>query len=178
MARTIADAAALLRALAPELGDLPISAGPGPSPLAGLTVATTARAFAVPPHPDVAEGYDAARAACERLGATVIDVPPPRRRARRPGHHPPRRRLGLPPKTRRRSERYRPSIAEFAAAAGEVEPAALQAAARRRAQVTAGWEAWFSEHGVDLVLEPTVPLVAEERGAGYDPGHAGGPGDP
>jgi Asp-tRNA(Asn)/Glu-tRNA(Gln) amidotransferase A subunit family amidase len=29
-----------------------------------------------------------------------------------------------------------------------------------------------------LVLEPTVPVVAQARGEGYDPGHAGGEGDP
>jgi aspartyl-tRNA(Asn)/glutamyl-tRNA(Gln) amidotransferase subunit A len=31
---------------------------------------------------------------------------------------------------------------------------------------------------VDLVLEPTLPIVPLERGDGYERGHAGGPGDP
>jgi Asp-tRNA(Asn)/Glu-tRNA(Gln) amidotransferase A subunit family amidase len=44
--------------------------------------------------------------------------------------------------------------------------------------VTEGWRAWFAEHRVDVLLEPTVPLTARPRGDGYDPGHLGGEGDP
>jgi Asp-tRNA(Asn)/Glu-tRNA(Gln) amidotransferase A subunit family amidase len=40
------------------------------------------------------------------------------------------------------------------------------------------WHAWFAEHRIDALLEPTVPTVAQPRGAGYDPGHLGGDGDP
>ena len=40
------------------------------------------------------------------------------------------------------------------------------------------WRDVYAEHGVDLVLELTVPIAAPERGPGYDPGHAGGTGDP
>jgi aspartyl-tRNA(Asn)/glutamyl-tRNA(Gln) amidotransferase subunit A len=43
---------------------------------------------------------------------------------------------------------------------------------------TALWERWFVSAGVDLVLEPTLPIVPYERGPGYDRGHAGGSGDP
>ena len=44
--------------------------------------------------------------------------------------------------------------------------------------MTAAWEAWFAEHGVDVLLDPTVPMPAEPRGEGYDAGHLGGDGDP
>jgi aspartyl-tRNA(Asn)/glutamyl-tRNA(Gln) amidotransferase subunit A len=38
----------------------------------------------------------------------------------------------------------------------------------RRAGLTAAWADWLDEHRVDAVVEPTVPLVARERGHGYD----------
>ena len=179
MTRTVADSAALLRALAPQLGALPIAPTAGPRPLSGLTVALTDRALGAAPHPDVTDGYDAARAACERLGAAVVEVPAA------PDVSPDD--LGAiflaglwayHERHAQRHDRYRPSIAEAVEAARELPAEAAPAAERRRAEVTAGWAAWFDEHGVDLLLEPTVPLVAEERGAGYDRGHAGGPGDP
>jgi len=44
--------------------------------------------------------------------------------------------------------------------------------------VTERWRAWFAEHRIDALLEPTVPMTAQPRGDGYDPGHLGGEGDP
>ncbi len=44
--------------------------------------------------------------------------------------------------------------------------------------MTAAWEEWLRTHGIDLVIEPTLPLTPPVRGPGYDRGHAGGPGDP
>ncbi len=44
--------------------------------------------------------------------------------------------------------------------------------------MTARWRAWFADHGVDLLLEATVPLTAFARGHGYDSGNLGGQGDP
>ena len=44
--------------------------------------------------------------------------------------------------------------------------------------MTEGWRAWFAEHRIDALLEPTVPMTAQVRGDGYDPGHLGGEGDP
>ena len=76
-------------------------------------------------------------------------------------------------------DRYRPAIAEFVEAASEfVSLAPYLAAQRRRAAGAEAWERWFESSGVDLVLEPTLPLVPYARGPGYDRGHAGGPGDP
>jgi aspartyl-tRNA(Asn)/glutamyl-tRNA(Gln) amidotransferase subunit A len=48
----------------------------------------------------------------------------------------------------------------------------------RRAQAAAAWEGWLAQQGADLILELTLPISAPERGPGYDPGHAGGSGDP
>ena len=74
---------------------------------------------------------------------------------------------------------YRPAIAQFIEASRAfTDAAAYLGAQQRRAAGTAEWERWFSEHGVDLVLEPTLPIVPYGRGPGYDRGHAGGAGDP
>jgi Asp-tRNA(Asn)/Glu-tRNA(Gln) amidotransferase A subunit family amidase len=37
-----------------------------------------------------------------------------------------------------------------------------------RAELTAAWTDWLDEHRIDAIAEPTVPLVARERGHGYD----------
>ena len=37
-----------------------------------------------------------------------------------------------------------------------------------RAELTAAWVDWLGEHRIDAVVEPTIPLVARRRGAGYD----------
>ncbi len=193
MARTIADCSALLSALAaggaavdPEapppasLGELPLVARAGPRPLAGLTIAVTDRPDGMDLDPAVAEAFDVARRHCEQLGARVIAAPAPwplnwddlslllltetwayhRRYADR-------------------HDRYRPAIAEFLEAAANFTGAAgYLAAQRHRAQGTALWEQWFAADGIDLVLEPTLPIVPYRRGPGYDRGHAGGAGDP
>jgi aspartyl-tRNA(Asn)/glutamyl-tRNA(Gln) amidotransferase subunit A len=38
----------------------------------------------------------------------------------------------------------------------------------RRTELTAVWVDWLEEHRIDAIAEPTVPLVARERGHGYD----------
>ena len=188
MARSVADASALLAALATEPGRdpdaavarLPVSARGGRRPLDGLRVAVTGRTEAAHPEPDVRDGVQAARDAIERLGARVVELPAAPDVAAQdavtilfhevwPYHaaHAERR------------EHYRPSIREFVALAREVhDPSAYEAAQARRAHVTAAWRAWFADHGVDLLLEATVPLTAPVRGHGYDSGNLGGEGDP
>ncbi len=37
-----------------------------------------------------------------------------------------------------------------------------------RADDTAAWCDWLAEHRIDTLVEPTVPIVAPERGSGYD----------
>jgi aspartyl-tRNA(Asn)/glutamyl-tRNA(Gln) amidotransferase subunit A len=38
----------------------------------------------------------------------------------------------------------------------------------RRTEDTAAWCDWFAEHRIDAIVEPTLPIVAPLRGAGYD----------
>ena len=188
MARTVADCSVLLAALATEPGQgpapvvaaLPVAARGGARPMAGLRVAMTERPQAVAVDADVLDGLDQARAACERLGAEVVEVPAA---------------PGIAPEDSvtilfhevwpyhsalaDRADRYRPSIREFVDLARRVhDPAAYGAAQARRAHVTEGWRAWFVEHRIDALLEPTVPMTARPRGDGYDPDHLGGEGDP
>jgi aspartyl-tRNA(Asn)/glutamyl-tRNA(Gln) amidotransferase subunit A len=188
MARTVADCVPVLVALAtepgaepaPVVGRLPVAPRPGPRPFEGLRVALTDRPDALEVDADVLDGLERARAACERLGAEVLVLPAaPRVGAEDsvtilfhevwPFHS----------TLADRADRYRPSIREFVDVARRVhDPDAYAAAQVRRAQVTEAWRAWFADHRVDVVLEPTVPITARPRGDGYDPGHLGGEGDP
>jgi aspartyl-tRNA(Asn)/glutamyl-tRNA(Gln) amidotransferase subunit A len=165
MARSVADASALLVALATEPGvdagpvvaALPLHPRERTRPLEGLRVAVTGRPEAAHAEADVLEGLQAARTAAERLGARVAEL----------AAHVERR------------DRYRASIREFVDLAEELhDPAAYEAAQGRRAEMTARWRAWFAGHEVDLLLEATVPLTAFARGHGYDSGNLGGEGDP
>jgi aspartyl-tRNA(Asn)/glutamyl-tRNA(Gln) amidotransferase subunit A len=193
MGRTIADCAALLAGMArggadvtplapppAPLGELPLAARRGPRPLAGLTIALTDRTEHVDLDPAVAAGLDASAAACRALGARVISAAAPWPldwddlsrvlftevwcyHAQHADRH----------------ARYRPALAEFLEAAqGFVSAGSYLAAQQRRAEGTAAWEDWFAAAGVDLVLEPTLPIVPYGRGPGYERGHAGGAGDP
>ena len=37
-----------------------------------------------------------------------------------------------------------------------------------RAEDTAAWCDWLAEHRIDVIVEPTIPIVAPVRGSGYD----------
>jgi aspartyl-tRNA(Asn)/glutamyl-tRNA(Gln) amidotransferase subunit A len=193
MARTVADCAALLNAMAAgpseamptmpppaPMPELALAPRPGPRPFQGLTIALTERPDQAPLQSRVAIGFEEAVRACERLGARVIEFSAPwafewddlsiilltEVWAYHRDHH-------------ERHDRYRPAIAEFMQAAQNFTSAPpYLAAQQRRARGAAAWEQWFVDNGVDLVLEPTLPIVPYERGPGYDTGHAGGPGDP
>jgi aspartyl-tRNA(Asn)/glutamyl-tRNA(Gln) amidotransferase subunit A len=193
MARTIADCAVLLTAMAAGGPDsLPLVPPPapmpapalsprrGPRPLEGVTIALTDRTDGIPVAQQVAGGLDEAARACEQLGARVVELAAPwtfdwddlsiillteawAYHAEHGDLH----------------ERYRPAIAEFVEAARNFIPATpYLAAQQRRTRGAAAWEQWFAAESVDLVLEPTLPIVPYARGPGYDRGHAGGPGDP
>jgi aspartyl-tRNA(Asn)/glutamyl-tRNA(Gln) amidotransferase subunit A len=193
MARSIADCSALLTALAeggaeasalmppPQpMDELPLAPRPGPRPLEGVTIALTERPAAAELQDDVAAAFDKARRACDELGARVVELDSPwtfdwhdllvvlMSDA-----------WALHSRYADRHERYRPAIAEFMEVAQTFTDAqAYMTAQQRRAEGTAAWEEWFAANDVDLVLEPTLPIVPYERGPGYDRGHAGGPGDP
>jgi aspartyl-tRNA(Asn)/glutamyl-tRNA(Gln) amidotransferase subunit A len=193
MARTVAECAALLIAMAAAgppvnptvpppapLAELPLAPSEERRPLAGLTIALTDRTEQTPLDAEVAAALDTARRACERLGARVVAAPAPWQLDWDDlsrllftdvwAYHAQHAEL---------AERYRPSIAEFVEVARNFTDAgAYLAAQERRAAGTAAWEDWFAARGFDLVLEPTLPIVPYGRGPGYDRGHAGGAGDP
>jgi aspartyl-tRNA(Asn)/glutamyl-tRNA(Gln) amidotransferase subunit A len=118
--------------------------------------------------PDVADGFDAALAELD-----VVTVPPPDVDLE----------LGLAfldvvctemlvwhRRFDDRRDEYRPSIRGFLEygenrrLTGE-EYVSLQ---ERRIADTARWLDWFSEYEIDALVEPTLPIVAHARGAGYD----------
>jgi aspartyl-tRNA(Asn)/glutamyl-tRNA(Gln) amidotransferase subunit A len=129
---------------------------------------------------EVQRGFEEAVQACQRLGARIVELPAPCTLdwddlswvlmtevwAYHQAHAD-------------RHDRYREQVAEFVEAARNFTDAqAYVAAQMRRAQLTAAWEDWFAEHGVDAVLEPTLPILPLPRGVGYERGHPAGPGDP
>jgi aspartyl-tRNA(Asn)/glutamyl-tRNA(Gln) amidotransferase subunit A len=193
MARTVADCAAVLQAMAAEtaavtpllpppaqMGTLPVAARSGTSPLDGVTVALTDRLNQNQIDDEVARGYEEAARACERLGARVVELPAPWAFAWDDlssvlmtevwAYH---------QSHADRLDRYRDQVAEFVeAAANFTDGQAYLAAQMRRSEGTAIWERWFAERGVDAVLEPTMPILPLERGPGYERGYPAGPGDP
>jgi aspartyl-tRNA(Asn)/glutamyl-tRNA(Gln) amidotransferase subunit A len=179
MARTIAECAAILGGMTAQ--SLPNAPRSGERPLSGATVAVIDRAPAVEAQERVLAGLEQARGACETLGAVVVELPAPWEMDWGD--------LGTVLLTEmwryhaqfadRRRDRYRPAIAEFVAAASNfTRPQRYMEAQARRDAGAAAWEQWFKTNSIDLVLEPTLPIVPYERGPGYDSGHAGGPGDP
>ena len=193
MARTIADCAALLAGMAADgpavmplmpppapIESLPLQARSGGRPLAGVTIALTHRTHGITMAPAVGRGLEEAMRTCERLGARIVDLPAPWT-------------VDWDDLSRMlltdvwayhrefsdRHDLYRPALAEFVKAARDFTDAQEYIAAQaRRAAGTATWEDWFAQNRVDLVLEPTLPILPYERGPGYEGGHAGGPGDP
>src|SRR4051812_32729334 len=184
MARSVADCAALLEAMAAggaevsplvpppaPLEPLPLAPSAGPRPLERRTIAVLPGPPRFDLDPDVADGLDAAARECERLGARV-------RRAERAveaslqdwaliatvdfwSFH---------EQFAGRAEGYRPFLRRIAAAAGEAGPAAAYVRAQdRRAAFTATWERWLRDEGVDLLLEATIPTPAPPRTLGYAP---------
>jgi aspartyl-tRNA(Asn)/glutamyl-tRNA(Gln) amidotransferase subunit A len=181
MARSLADCALLLAALAgPDArraeSALHAAPAPGAREIAGARLAVSPRLGSVELDADVAAGLDAALDACHRLGAELVAPPPP----------------DLPDAVgedfvdvlttemlvyhRRFDDRrdgYRPALREWVET-GERRALSAEdyvAAQARRLEATGGWSTWLSEHRIDAVLEPTIPIVAPLRGDGYD--HAG-----
>jgi aspartyl-tRNA(Asn)/glutamyl-tRNA(Gln) amidotransferase subunit A len=65
---------------------------------------------------------------------------------------------------------YRPSVRGFLEYAEQraLQPEEHAAAQRRRLDDAASWIEWLDTNGLDAIVEPTVPIVARPRGAGYD----------
>ncbi|MBV8990850.1 MAG: amidase [Solirubrobacterales bacterium] len=193
MGRSVADCAVLLSAMAADgpaisplmpppaaIGELSITKRSTHHPLEGLTIALTDRAELATLDGPVASGLDAAREACERLGARVVELSAPWALdwadlsvvllTEAWAYH---------ARHADRQKYYRPAIAELMEAARNFTDAqAYLSAQERRRRGTETWEHWFRSREVDLVLEPTLPILPLERGPGYERGHAGGPGDP
>jgi aspartyl-tRNA(Asn)/glutamyl-tRNA(Gln) amidotransferase subunit A len=193
MARTVADCAAVLQAMAADtaaitpllppptpIGPLPLAPRPGARPLEGTTIALTDRPAGTPMAAEITRGYEEAVNVCRRLGARIVELSTPatidwddlssvlmtEAWAYHRAHDD-------------RHDRYREQLAEFVEAARNFTDAqAYLAAQMRRSQDTAAWERWFAEHELDAVLEPTLPVLPLQRGPGYERGHPAGPGDP
>ena len=193
MARSLADCSALLATMAAggaeitplmpppaRPGPFPLRAAPGARPLDGITVGLTDRPESAGVEPEVGEVLDQAAAAARELGARVVQRPAA---------------AGLPEadfsaillsevaayhqRYRDAAAGYRASVREFIAGSwAYTQVASYLSAQQRRAEITAGWEAWFAGHRIDVILEPSTPVTAPERGPGYEPGHPAGQGDP
>ncbi len=194
MARSVADCAALFNIMAAGAPDtIPLSPPPAPlpavptmprggeRPLEGIRLALTDRVGLLELDRDILAGLDSTRAAAESLGAEIVQLPDAGWQTGEDlntillgdmlAHH-------VPYAAAR--DRYRASIRQLLEMGEDpgVPIEAYVAAQMRRAELTAAWEAWFAEHRVDAILEPSVPMTAQPRGDGYDPGHLGGDGDP
>jgi mandelamide amidase len=150
------------------------SAGrPAGTGLEGARLAVSPRAGSAELDQDVAEGFDAALAACRALGASIVTPPPVDAPldvqddflavllAELGAYH--RRYDGS-------RELYRPFMRGWLE---EVEARSLTAddyvaAQMRRTELTAAWSDWFAAERISAVVEPTVPEVARTRGRGYD----------
>jgi aspartyl-tRNA(Asn)/glutamyl-tRNA(Gln) amidotransferase subunit A len=160
MARSVVDLEPLLAALAGV--DPPAERRPL------RRVAVSPRVGLVDLDPDVAAGFERALAALP-----VVDVPPPAVPldlgsdyldlvcAEMLAWH---RRFDA------ERARYRPSIRGFLEHAERraLDAEAYVRAQRQRDEDAWRWADWFAEHAVDALVEPTVPIVAHERGGGYD----------
>jgi aspartyl-tRNA(Asn)/glutamyl-tRNA(Gln) amidotransferase subunit A len=187
MARTLADCALLLAAMAGRDRRKPASAArwpvrelPSPRdalrPLAGLRLALSPRVGTVTLDADVSEGFERVVTLCRELGAEIVDPRPPTA-SLDPGedfmdillpefllYH---RRFDT------QGDLYRPALQEWRAEADRrrVTAEAYLAAQERRGEATVRWDDWLAVERVDAIVEPTVPVVAPLRGPGYD--HAG-----
>jgi aspartyl-tRNA(Asn)/glutamyl-tRNA(Gln) amidotransferase subunit A len=158
MARTVADCAPLLDALA---GRLPAGRG---EPLRRVVVSPRISDL----DPDVAESFElvlgllplaavAAPAAPLSIGTDLIDVLTAEM-------------LAAHRRFADRRERYRASTRGFLEH-GERRALTAEeyaAAQQRRVAITEAWTDWFADERVDAIVEPTVPIVARTRGRGYD----------
>ena len=193
MARTVADCALLLNEMSraptaalPWMGwgdpslDLSTEADLSRRPLAGMRIAVTQRNMSSLVHDDVVEAVEAARDACERLGATIVELSVPIEMnkadydtillAEARSYH---------AQYAKQEEQYRGSTRDFLAF-GSPEMAVGQylASQQARIEVTDRWRSWFRGHGIDALLEPTQAIPAPKRGSGYDADQAVGGEDP
>lgn len=155
---------------------------PTPADLRGVRIAVTDRveSVGVDVDPDILDGYRQARAALEELGAQFVELPAA------PDLDKDDYDTILIAEARYahvefadRAEDYRPSTRGFIAHGTSPLPVDRYLAAQeRRVAVAAAWQAWFAEHGVEAILEPTTATTPGVRGHGYDAGEPIGGVDP
>lgn len=193
MARTVADAAVLLsymsrspRPALPWMGwgdpqiDLPTTVPEESLPLSGTRIAVTERNHSALIHDDIAESDLAAREACRRLGAEIIELPSPVQMSRVDYD------TILMAEARSYHQQYASSEALYRGStrdfldfgAEEIPVSRYLAAQQNRIDVTEQWRQWLGYNGVHAILEPTQAIPAPKRGHGYDPDQAVGGEDP
>lgn len=167
MARSLEDCGLLL---APILGTDRIPSSEG---IEGARLVVSPRLASVELEPDVAAGFEAALDACRGLGAEIVDAPAPATEldvgedflrilwAELAAWH---------GRFADRRELYRPSLREWVEQGEAQETTGIELAAAhiRRREAMDVWRAWFDEHRVSALIEPTVPVTAWPRGDGYD----------
>jgi aspartyl-tRNA(Asn)/glutamyl-tRNA(Gln) amidotransferase subunit A len=178
MARTVADCVPLLAAMAgPDWADATtgfarFDSPAAPNALRGLRIALSPRLADRVIDPDVAERFTEACDAARSAGATVLDLAVPS-----PATEPGRDSLALLTTDmlawhRRfadRRDEYQPSTSQLLETGEHLALSGLQYVElqQRRRDTTLRWRRWLDEHRVDLLLEPTLPVVAPLRGSGY-----------
>ncbi len=191
MARSVADAAALLSVMAtvPEtsclmpppapLGPLALRPSAGDRPLEGRTVALGEPQPGVPWDAAVVAGMETARRAVVALGARVVAAPSWPLEWEHLNAVLLTEMWSYHSRFAPRRDRYRPAIAELVdAAAAFDDGAAYFSAQLARCRAAGAYDAWFAANDVDLLCEPTLAVLPPPRGEGYARGHAGGVGDP
>ena len=178
MARSLEDCRALLAAMVgadrgrPE-SSLHNSSTNGSASLTGARIALSPRVTSVALDPDVAGGFERAIEACRELGATIVEPAAPAvgfdigddflavMTTDMLAYH---RRFDD------RRDGYRPALRKWVETGEtfDLTGEAYVATQARRRDVTAAWSDWLDEHRITAVLEPTIPVVAPERGRGYE----------
>jgi aspartyl-tRNA(Asn)/glutamyl-tRNA(Gln) amidotransferase subunit A len=179
MARTVADCIPLLAAMAgPDWADATtgfahFDSPAGPTDLRGLRIAVSPRLADRVIDPDVAERFTETCDAARSAGATVLDLAVPA-----PAAEPDNDSLALLTtdmlawhrRFNDRRDEYQPSTRELLEIGEHLALSGLQYVElqQRRRDTTIRWRRWLAEERVDLLIEPTLPVVAPPRGGGYD----------
>jgi aspartyl-tRNA(Asn)/glutamyl-tRNA(Gln) amidotransferase subunit A len=167
MARTLADCAALLAPISRLEGQAE------PASLAGARLVISPRLSLVELDPDVADGFERALEACRAIGAEVVEAEPPAVDLDVGRHYLEILFAELAAWHRRladRRELYRPALREWVEEGEAQGTSAIEycTAQIHRREDSDAWADWFGQNRVSAVIEPTVPVIAWERGDGYD----------
>jgi aspartyl-tRNA(Asn)/glutamyl-tRNA(Gln) amidotransferase subunit A len=167
MARTLEDCPLLFAAITGSERET------GPRSLDGARLVVSPRTELATLDPDVADGFDRVLEACRSLGAELLDAPPPDTELDVGQDYLEILYAELAAWHRQfadRREFYRPALREWVEQGEERGSSAIDYAATqiRRREAAATWGDWLAEHRIDAIIEPTVPVVAWERGGGYE----------